>query len=49
MAKCWLLKSIDLDHNDDIDGELQFYKRLIELDPMRSGQYADYLKLNELK
>ncbi|XP_023025898.2 rab geranylgeranyltransferase subunit alpha isoform X1 [Leptinotarsa decemlineata] len=44
MAKCWLTGSLVLNDPDYVDRRVQFYKRLAKLDPMRKGQYEDYLK-----
>lgn len=49
MAKCWLTGSLVLSDNDYVDRRVQFYKRLVELDPMRKGQYGYYLKLADQK
>ncbi|KAJ8926746.1 hypothetical protein NQ314_020863 [Rhamnusium bicolor] len=48
MAKCWLTGSLVLSDKDYIDRRVQFYKQLAKLDPMRKGQYEDYLKAAEL-
>lgn len=45
MAKCWLSGSLILSDTAYIGKRIQFYKRLVELDPMRTGQYKHYLKL----
>ncbi|KAG5865621.1 hypothetical protein JTB14_010371 [Gonioctena quinquepunctata] len=49
MAKCWLTGSLVLNDSDYVDRRVQFYKRLLELDTMRKGQYDDYLKSAEEK
>ncbi|CAG9814069.1 unnamed protein product [Phaedon cochleariae] len=49
MAKCWLTGSLVLNDKDYVDCRVQFYRRLVELDPMRKGQYLDYLKSAEEK
>lgn len=47
MAKCWLEGSLVSGDKDYVDRRVQFYKRLIELDPMRKGQYEYYLNLTD--
>ncbi|CAH1970534.1 unnamed protein product [Acanthoscelides obtectus] len=49
MAKCWLSGSLALNDKDYVDRRVEFYKRLLELDPTRKGQYLDYLKIAEDK
>lgn len=49
MAKCWLTGSLVLSDKDYIDKRVQFYRRLIELDPMRRGQYEYYLQIANQK
>lgn len=43
MAKCWLNGSLQLNDKDFIDNRVQLYKELKKLDPMRQGQYDNYL------
>lgn len=49
MAKCWLTGSLVLNDRDYVDRRVQFYKQLVKLDPMRKGQYEDYLRSAEEK
>lgn len=49
MAKCWLTGSLVLNDRDYVDHRVQFYKQLVKLDPMRKGQYEDYLRSAEEK
>lgn len=49
MAKCWLTGSLCLNDKNFIDDRMQLYKKLEELDPLRKGQYQDYLKIAEEK
>ncbi|KAJ8958872.1 hypothetical protein NQ318_019639 [Aromia moschata] len=49
MAKCWLTGSLVLNDKEYVDRRVQFYKRLAKLDPLRKGQYEDYLKIGEEK
>lgn len=47
MAKCWLTGSLCFSDKNFIDNRRQFYRELTKIDPMRQGQYEDYLKLSE--
>lgn len=47
MGKCWLTGSLCLNDKNYIDKRVQYYKELIKLDPLRRGQYEDYLKSAE--
>ncbi|KAJ8916304.1 hypothetical protein NQ315_016445 [Exocentrus adspersus] len=49
MAKCWLTGSLVLSDKDYIDRRVEYYKKLLKLDPTRKGQYLDYLKAAEEK
>lgn len=49
MAKCWLMGSLVLSDKDYVDRRVDFYKRLVILDPTRKGQYESYLKCAEEK
>ncbi|KAJ8980056.1 hypothetical protein NQ317_012896 [Molorchus minor] len=49
MAKCWLTGSLVLNDKDYVDKRVEYYKQLAKLDPMRKGQYEDYLKIAEEK
>lgn len=49
MAKCWLTSSLCLNDKNFIDDRVQLYKNLEKLDPMRKGQYQDYLKIAKEK
>ncbi|XP_060517793.1 geranylgeranyl transferase type-2 subunit alpha [Cylas formicarius] len=45
LAKCWLMGSLVLNDPEYIDLRVQFYNKLIKLDPLRKGQYLHYLTL----
>lgn len=47
MAKCWIAGSLSLSNKDAIKKNLDVYRKLMELDPMRKGMYADYIKIGE--
>ncbi|KAF7278055.1 hypothetical protein GWI33_008826 [Rhynchophorus ferrugineus] len=47
MAKCWLTGSLILSDCDHTDDRVLYYKRLLKLDPMRKGQYQQYLQLKD--
>ncbi|CAH1108505.1 unnamed protein product [Psylliodes chrysocephalus] len=49
LGKCWLTGSLDLTANKYLNRRVDFYKRLAVLDPLRKGQYVDYLKIAEKK
>lgn len=49
MAKCWLTGSLVLSDKEYVDRRIEFYERLIQLDPMRKGQYEYYLNLGKQK
>lgn len=49
MAQCWLTGSLVLSDKDYVDKRIQFYEKLIKLDPTRKGQYKQYLKSAEEK
>ncbi|KAI4465028.1 protein farnesyltransferase alpha subunit/rab geranylgeranyl transferase alpha subunit [Holotrichia oblita] len=44
MAKCWLTGSLYLTDNHFAEKRIMDYEKLKELDPLRSGQYSDYLE-----
>lgn len=44
MAKCWLTGSLCLNDKNFADKRVMYYEKLKELDPLRKGQYDDYLK-----
>lgn len=44
MAKCWLTGSLSLTDNHFAEKRIMDYKKLKELDPLRKGQYSDYLE-----
>lgn len=49
LAKCWLTGSLCLNDKYYADKRVQYYKKLILLDPLRKGEYEDYLKAVEDK
>ncbi|KRT86265.1 hypothetical protein AMK59_1605, partial [Oryctes borbonicus] len=44
MAKCWLTGSLCLSDDNFADTRVTYYEKLKELDPLRKGQYDDYLE-----
>ncbi|GJQ70123.1 hypothetical protein Trydic_g22593 [Trypoxylus dichotomus] len=43
IAKCWLTGSLCLSDQHFVDKRVLYYEKLKELDPLRDGQYIDYL------
>lgn len=43
LAKCWLTGSLVLSDSEYVDKRAVYYKELIKLDPLRKGQYQQYL------
>ncbi|XP_031343951.1 geranylgeranyl transferase type-2 subunit alpha isoform X2 [Photinus pyralis] len=48
VAKCWLLKNLQMDEGSYKTEQIASYSKLQEIDSMREGQYVDYLKLLQL-
>lgn len=45
LGKCWLTGSLYLSDKSFADRRIQYYESLGELDPLRKGQYDEYLKV----
>lgn len=44
IAKCWLLDGLCLNDENYVDNRIEWYKKLENLDPLRSGRYEDLIK-----